>query len=302
MRLSAASRGRHANARSGMRIGPSRVARTVLALLLAWGLPARMAAQGSQPLQKTDLIRLLASPLIGKGEVADLIRRNCLEFRPTDRDRADLRALGADEGVMARLEECGMQARPAARAPAPPASPAIAPRAVTPPPAVERDAAAGAPVPVVATGRDSLGTPGTDSGGPARSTATLSANPRRAETPVTAESARADAPLRAEPGAAVEIVVERDGMRVDGGSIRVEFGAPFSLTLTARDASGNVVPTASLIGRFQDRRGVLELLGVEPRALATVLTFKPVQVGSTDLLISLGPTAKVGVEVVRSDR
>src|SRR5207249_11668702 len=49
------------------------------------------ATQGVEPLHKSDLVRLLASPLIHKGEVADLIRRNCPAFRPTYRDRFDLR-------------------------------------------------------------------------------------------------------------------------------------------------------------------------------------------------------------------
>src|SRR2546426_8454132 len=37
------------------------------------------------------LIRLLSNPLISRREVADLIRRNCVAFRPTPRDWADLR-------------------------------------------------------------------------------------------------------------------------------------------------------------------------------------------------------------------
>ena len=69
-------------------------AAALAALLLA--LAAGAAAQGVEPLHKSDLVRLLASPLIHKGEVADLIRRNCLAFRPTERDWSDLRTLGAD--------------------------------------------------------------------------------------------------------------------------------------------------------------------------------------------------------------
>jgi hypothetical protein len=62
--------------------------------------------QTRQPLRKTDLIRHLSGSALGKPEIADLIRRNCLSFTPTERDRADLRALGADAGIMARIDEC----------------------------------------------------------------------------------------------------------------------------------------------------------------------------------------------------
>ena len=65
-----------------------------LLVLFAGALPSPGAAQGSQPLRKTDVIRLLSNPLISKGEVADLIRRNCIAFRPTARDWADLREIG----------------------------------------------------------------------------------------------------------------------------------------------------------------------------------------------------------------
>jgi hypothetical protein len=246
-------------------------------LLAAIGVPTVAGAQGSQPLQKTDLIRILASPMIGKQELAELIRRNCLAFRPTQRDRADLRALGADEMIMSRVEECGARTRTRSAAPAP-----AAPRVV------ER--------------RDALPHPAADSARPAAVTPAPGAAAARPETALVSEPARAAVPPKAEPGAAVAIEIERSGVRVDGGRIRVELGVPFSLTLTGRDTSGNPVATASLMGRFEEQRGLLELLGVEPRALATVLTFKPVQVGVTDVVISVGVAAKVVVEVIRSDR
>ena len=69
-------------------------------------LPALLAAQGTEPLRKTDLIRLLSSPMIPRGEVADLVRRNCLAFRPTERDWADLRGLGADAEVLSGIGGC----------------------------------------------------------------------------------------------------------------------------------------------------------------------------------------------------
>src|SRR5438094_9788344 len=74
--------------------------------LVALGCPVLVAAQGTEPLRKTDLIRLLSNPVIRKGEVADLVRRNCLAFRPTERDWADLRDLGADADVMSSIGGC----------------------------------------------------------------------------------------------------------------------------------------------------------------------------------------------------
>src|SRR5947199_9596413 len=69
-------------------------------------LPALLAAQGTEPLRKSDLIRLLSSPMVARGEVADLVRRNCLAFRPTERDWADLRGLGADAEVLSGIGGC----------------------------------------------------------------------------------------------------------------------------------------------------------------------------------------------------
>lgn len=91
---------------------------SVVCLLLA-ALPRPVAGQGSQPLRKTDVIRLLSNPLISKSEVADLIRRNCIAFRPTPRDWADLRDFGADAGVLSSIGGCATASGPA-RAPAQP--------------------------------------------------------------------------------------------------------------------------------------------------------------------------------------
>jgi hypothetical protein len=77
-----------------------------LLALLASGVPCRVATQGSQPLRKTDVIRLLSNPLISRSEVADLIRRNCVAFRPTPRDWADLRDFGADSVVLTNIGGC----------------------------------------------------------------------------------------------------------------------------------------------------------------------------------------------------
>ena len=91
--------------------------------------PAR--AQGTQPLRKAELVRLLATRALSKPAVAALVRRNCVTFQPTAHDRTDLRAAGADDAVFSAIDQC-LRARLARAAPAP--APAPAPPRPPPPP------------------------------------------------------------------------------------------------------------------------------------------------------------------------
>ena len=96
-------------------------------LLVALGL---VTQQGAQPLRKTELVRLLATKARSKADVVALLRRNCVTFRPSERDRADLRAAGADDAVLGAIDQCLQARAAAARAaapPPPPATPAAAP-------------------------------------------------------------------------------------------------------------------------------------------------------------------------------
>ena len=76
---------------------------TILALA---AVAAPLAAQSAPPLDKTELIRLLTNPLFAQAEVADVVRRSCLTFHPTDRDWADLRNAGASGEVIASAAVC----------------------------------------------------------------------------------------------------------------------------------------------------------------------------------------------------
>src|SRR5262245_28097764 len=67
---------------------------------------AAAAAQAPPPLDKTELIRLLTNPLFAQTEVADVVRRSCLTFHPTERDWADLRNAGAGGDVIASAAAC----------------------------------------------------------------------------------------------------------------------------------------------------------------------------------------------------
>src|SRR5688500_12720818 len=73
-----------------------------------------LVGQGLAPLRKSDLVRLLSGAVLSQGELAQLVSRNCLTFDPTDRDRGDLRRLGAERAVLAAVEECARRAAAAA--------------------------------------------------------------------------------------------------------------------------------------------------------------------------------------------
>jgi len=104
-----------------------RASLTATALTLM-GLAGGLSAQKAEPLRKTDLIRLLSAGTMSTAEIADLIKRNCVSFTPTARDRENLTSLGADSAIFARIDAC-VRARTTAAAPhaAPPrAAPAAA--------------------------------------------------------------------------------------------------------------------------------------------------------------------------------
>lgn len=123
--------------------------RALMALVV---LAAPLAAQGpaGQPLRATDVIRLLASGT-APSDVAARIGRDCLTFVPSERDRRNFQALGADTAVMARIARCVRRGvrkpsahatapavapppLPATRAPTPATSSATAPVTTQPPP------------------------------------------------------------------------------------------------------------------------------------------------------------------------
>jgi hypothetical protein len=83
-----------------------RSVRSSLAVLAFASFVAPLAAQSPPPLDKTELIRLLTNPLFAQTEVADVVRRSCLRFHPTERDWADLRSAGAGGEVIASAAAC----------------------------------------------------------------------------------------------------------------------------------------------------------------------------------------------------
>src|SRR5882724_6166353 len=80
---------------SNVRPVPGRNVRSGLGVFVLASFVAPLAAQSAPPLDKIELIRLLTNPLFAQTEVADVVRRSCLAFHPTERDWADLRSAGA---------------------------------------------------------------------------------------------------------------------------------------------------------------------------------------------------------------
>jgi len=84
---------------------PARL-RGILLALASLAAATAGGAQSPPPLDKTELIRLLTNPMFAQTEVADVVRRSCLTFRPTERDWADLRNAGASGEVIASAAAC----------------------------------------------------------------------------------------------------------------------------------------------------------------------------------------------------
>lgn len=88
----------------------------LLALVVLAATPRSAATQAAPPLDKAELIRLLTNPLFAQSEVADVVRRSCLTFHPTERDWDDLRNAGAAGEVIASAAACDSRHGPAAAA------------------------------------------------------------------------------------------------------------------------------------------------------------------------------------------
>ena len=109
--------------------GPDMRTHTRFAVLMLFGglaAPASVPAQAPRPLDKIEIVRLLTNPLFAPSEVADVVRRSCVAFRPTERDWADLRSAGASGEVIATVAACTTR-----RTEPPPARPAAPPAALT---------------------------------------------------------------------------------------------------------------------------------------------------------------------------
>ena len=95
------------NSNGSRNLFPFRIPQSAIRIVFATLLfSPQLPAQRPQPLRKTDLIRLLTSGSASKRDIAAWVRRNCLSFTPSPRDRADLLASGADSAILSAVAQC----------------------------------------------------------------------------------------------------------------------------------------------------------------------------------------------------
>jgi hypothetical protein len=82
-----------------------RLGGTLIALMGAFGISS-LHAQGAGPLRKTDLIRLLTANTQTTAQIVAAVKRNCVSFTPTARDRQDLADLGGDTTLLKVIDQC----------------------------------------------------------------------------------------------------------------------------------------------------------------------------------------------------
>jgi hypothetical protein len=297
------------------------------------------AAQQAEPLRKSDLVRLLAGGAVSKAEIANLVRRSCLTFTPSARDRADLEALGADSAIMLRIDECVRRAAtpaPPVVRPAPRRSPSlpVSPRPSPSPPvprvlSPERTAFVSGggqrgrvgtelPLPVVFEVRDTANVPlaGQEvsfSGSNAR------VAPERAVTDSTGQirvkvvlgpralaatvRARIAAWERQVSMLAVpgppERVVVRCGANAVQGRVVVRAGAAARLEVAVHDTYGNELPVTGLRAVVGDERS-LRVTGVSGEGSRGILTIDARRAGSTSLAV-FASGLRAGVTIAVSE-
>jgi len=145
----------------------------------------------------------------------------------------------------------------------------------------------------------------TDSAGLARVEVTLGKQAGPALVTATVDSLQRQAALSVDPAAPASLIIERDGNRVDGGTMVAAVGVTFVLRVSALDAYGNPVPTADLArmiqrtrNRFNLQSQLLKMISVESDGGAATATFKPVAAGQADLSIA-GATVSVAIAQAR---
>ena len=277
----------------------------VALLLLLLAAPPLHSQGGGERLRKTDLVRLLSGLTLAPDELAALIRRSCLSFTPSGRDRADFVALGADPAVLREIDGC---VRRAATPPAP------EPRAPRPPLSgvrsgfvlgVGQHAAAGAhpPLPLLFELRDTAGVPVsgqevvlsatngrlgaprvvTDSSGRVHVDVTLGPRVGPVEVRAQAGTIERQATLYAEPGPAAKLSLRCGEGRVEG-RISLAPGGAAVLRVTAQDTFGNEAPVTGLQAATGDR-GVVRVTFVGGDTAGGLVRVAPGDEGSTSLVI-----------------
>ena len=135
-----------------------RLVEVVPILLVLWFSGSNLSAQGAGPLRKTDLIRLLTSNTQSPAQIVATVKRSCVSFSPTARDRQDLAELGGDTTLLKAIDQCVREravtpAASSARGTSPPATTTAArprPAAASQPAPIPVPRLADVPPPLVA--------------------------------------------------------------------------------------------------------------------------------------------------------
>jgi hypothetical protein len=287
-------------------------------ILVAW-----LVVQGAAPLRKSDLVRLLSGSVMSQQEITQLVSRNCLTFAPTERDRSDLRRLGAEAAVLAAIDGCARRTTRPALASAPVATPP-APTPPSPPVRTTRPPAARAsadrsgfvagggqngpagvrlPRALVFEARDSAGAPlagqavvftginariepastSTDAEGRARVGVTLGEQTGSATVLAVVGVVEKQVAFNVSAGAAAQLVVACVASDL-GGRVVLRPDTVVALRVTVRDAYGNATRLTGLRAAVADARIVRVQRIVEDSASGSV-ALKPDQAGTTSLAV-----------------
>src|SRR5437899_385899 len=279
--------------------------------------------QGSAPLRKSDLVRLLSESALSSVELAQLVSRHCLTFEPTERDRHDFRLLGADSAMLAAVEGCAR--RSAARGAVvvahvratskPPAAPSPPPQAPPPSPrASERSgfvsgggqrgtAATLLPRPLVFEARDSTGallpaqtvaftginasiqppTGATDAAGQVRVGVTLGERAGSATVIGTIGVVEKQVAFNVAAGPAAQLAVAC-GLSSVSGHFAIRPDSEIVLRVSAQDAFANATPLLGLRAAVADAR-LFRVMHIAPDSTLGTVTLKPDQAGTTSLAV-----------------
>ncbi|HXF96474.1 MAG TPA: hypothetical protein VNI61_10275, partial [Gemmatimonadales bacterium] len=145
----------------------------------------------------------------------------------------------------------------------------------------------------------------TDSAGRVRVEVTLGERAGTAAVIARVDSLEAPVTLQVQAGPPVDLVMERDGKRVDGGFVIVAMRDEFVLRVRLRDGYGNAAPAGPLAqmlrqngAQISAKLRVVQLLEVVEEPAAVALKFRATQVGASDFKLSAGITSTVRLEVV----
>lgn len=280
-----------------------------------------LAAQQAHPLRKSDLIRLLSGSTFSQEEIAGMVRRTCLSFAPSGRDRADFTALGASAAVLREIDACGRKTTALPVTPLPVTPPPVTSHPTTPLPATPKPATpsptrtgfvAGMSqhgivgtklsLPLVFVALDEQGAPVrgqavsfaarnarvdpaatvTDTGGRARVEVTLGTEARAAVVTATVGAFSKSVSFTPAAGPPAELVVVCRGERAED-RLALPVDSSTVLAVTARDAYGNNLTVASGLRAATGDRHILRVRGVRADSGGAIVTLDPAGPGSTAL-------------------